>query len=328
MNKLAKRSNILFLGLVLSHILAAIALALLELKGFTIDFVARIIISELTILVPALIYVLVANLDLGKWMVFKKIRLRDIVLIILLTYSLMPFITVVNLVSQLFVRNEVASSMFTEVVNLPPILAIFYIGILGPVCEELVFRGLIYQGYRKSGNIFGGMLLSGILFGILHLNFNQFCYATVLGCIFVLMYEATGSILAPIIAHIVVNTHNTVLMLQEVKMYKEMGIDIEEMVNTNVPNSLMLIFIGIFMVAGAAFTCLAVLLYIVILRNNGTTNHIKNIFITIAEQFKIRIISPSCIIGFALCLVYISGVFEKFITGIKIISLAENGFCR
>lgn len=313
MNKFAKGSNRLFLSLVLTHIVVAVILELLEMKNIASSMTTRIILSELTIVVPALIYSLIGNLDLKEWIPVRRLKFGDLILIILFTYAMMPFITVINLVSQLFVENAVTTNMFEEAMNLPVFASIFYMGILGPLCEELVFRGFIYQGYRKSGNIFGGMLLSGLLFGLLHLNFNQFCYATVLGAIFVMLYEATGNFWAPFIGHMVINTHNTLLMIETKKAYERLGLDITQAINVEVSTTEKLLMIAIFMAFGTAFTLLAAFLFMLILKRNNTNGHIKNIFITISEQIKIAIVSPACIIGVILCILYMTGLLGRFI---------------
>ena len=49
--------------------------------------------------------------------------------------------------------------------------------LFGPFCEEFCFRGVVYRGYLKSGNVTGAVLLSSLLFGLMHMNFNQAPYA-------------------------------------------------------------------------------------------------------------------------------------------------------
>ena len=47
-------------------------------------------------------------------------------------------------------------SISGEVLNLPFLLTFFLMAVFGPVCEELCFRGVVYRGYLKSGNVVGG----------------------------------------------------------------------------------------------------------------------------------------------------------------------------
>ena len=66
----------------------------------------------------------------------------------------------------------------------------FFVGILAPVCEEVVFRGAIFGGMKKEGNIFKAVMVSGLLFGLLHMNINQASYAFVIGIL--LMFILSG----------------------------------------------------------------------------------------------------------------------------------------
>ena len=60
---------------------------------------------------------------------------------------------------------------------------VLYMGILIPVCEELVFRGVIMGKYFKYGKIFA-LISTAILFGAYHLNLIQLVSASLLGLLF------------------------------------------------------------------------------------------------------------------------------------------------
>ena len=57
------------------------------------------------------------------------------------------------------------------------------------------------------------MLLSALLFGLTHLNFNQMSYAVLVGIVSVLLLEGSGSIFYSMLFHICINTTNVVQML-------------------------------------------------------------------------------------------------------------------
>ena len=50
--------------------------------------------------------------------------------------------------------------------------------------------------------------MSGLVFGLFHLNINQFCYAFVIGVVFAFLVEATGSIWSSVLAHFAINTYS------------------------------------------------------------------------------------------------------------------------
>ena len=85
------------------------------------------------------------------------------------------------------------------------LLLVICIGILASIGEELVFRGLIYQRAKSYFGVGWAVGISSALFGIYHGNVVQFIYSVVLGILFAVLYEKTGTLLAPIIAHVATN---------------------------------------------------------------------------------------------------------------------------
>ena len=83
------------------------------------------------------------------------------------------------------------------------------VGILGPVAEEMVFRGAVL---RTLLNLFSqkshwwAILISAVLFGAIHFNTAQFAHALPIGLVLGWMYYRTGSILPGLLFHWVNNT--------------------------------------------------------------------------------------------------------------------------
>lgn len=75
-----------------------------------------------------------------------------------------------------------------------------------PLAEELLFRGLIYRRLRKIMTITPAMLISSLIFGIIHGNIIQAIYAFLIGMICAYIYEKFKNIWAPIILHATANT--------------------------------------------------------------------------------------------------------------------------
>lgn len=85
------------------------------------------------------------------------------------------------------------------------LIQIICLGILIPIVEELVFRGLMYKRLRYGLPYLPAALYGAFAFAIFHGNLVQMIYAFVLGMLFSYMYEKYGSIKAPIFAHIMMN---------------------------------------------------------------------------------------------------------------------------
>lgn len=79
--------------------------------------------------------------------------------------------------------------------------AILVICIIPAFCEEIVFRGVIGNGYVNSYKPLPAILLSGVLFALFHTNPAQTLHQFVLGCILTLFVMRSGSLWVAIIGH-------------------------------------------------------------------------------------------------------------------------------
>lgn len=94
--------------------------------------------------------------------------------------------------------------------NLPPKngeIALFFLvgGIVGPVAEELLFRGILYGFLRRWGMVVA-VALTSVLFVLSHPITHGFPVTQVVGGItFAVAYEVEGSLMAPITIHVLAN---------------------------------------------------------------------------------------------------------------------------
>jgi uncharacterized protein len=80
--------------------------------------------------------------------------------------------------------------------------ALVMAGLIGPVAEELVFRGLLFPLWQQRHGWIAAMLMSSTLFGIYHANFLP---AFVGSIIYTCLYMRTRSLWAPIVVHAAYN---------------------------------------------------------------------------------------------------------------------------
>lgn len=81
------------------------------------------------------------------------------------------------------------------------IIFYFTVGVLAPFCEETLFRGFLYSYLRGRWPVFPSVLVSGVLFAGIHLDYGGFLPLCVLGMLFAVVVERTKSILPSIVAH-------------------------------------------------------------------------------------------------------------------------------
>lgn len=92
------------------------------------------------------------------------------------------------------------------------IIGALAISVVGPLAEEVVFRGAI-MGYmlRKGVNPWVVILFSALLFGLMHINPAQVPFAMIVGVILGVIYYRTGNIILTTIIHIINNSVATIL---------------------------------------------------------------------------------------------------------------------
>lgn len=208
---MSKRINIFFLCFAAFYLISSIAVGVvIAATGIQLPYWMNILLSQSILLLPAVIYVLVMRIDVFKALPFRKIKVGDAFLSILLGYLLVPLVLFINNISMLFSTNYLEASS-NELITYPFLVQIFLMAVIPALVEEFIFRGLFYHSYRKSG-ILGAALTSALVFGLIHFNLNQFCYAFVLGIVFALMVEATGSIFSSMLAHFAINTYSIIMM--------------------------------------------------------------------------------------------------------------------
>ena len=119
---------------------------------------------------------------------------------------------VLTLISQLLPELMASYNEILELAGIGtnPLVTLIYAVLLGPVLEELVFRGVIYSYLEKSGiRPTFIILITGIMFGFVHLNVVQGTYAAVLGFLFGFLRYKYRSIKLTIFAHILLNFTGT-----------------------------------------------------------------------------------------------------------------------
>ena len=94
--------------------------------------------------------------------------------------------------------------------ELPVFLAVLTIGVLGPVAEELVFRGAVLGSLLKWNRIedkpWIAILLSALIFSVIHLNPAQVPTTLILGLLAGWLYFRTGSLVPGIVLHVMNNS--------------------------------------------------------------------------------------------------------------------------
>ena len=181
------------------------------LASMVTDYALQMLIIQLSIVAPSAVWVILcAKGKLPKRTVSETLGIHPIRPVICLEIALLmlfaaPVLTFVNVVSQMISSQAAGVEIVTSIIDYPYIVSVLIIGILPAICEEFVYRGMLFTGLKKL-SLPAAAVVSGLIFGLMHLNLNQFCYAFLMGAVFCLTDETVGSTLAGAIMHCLVNT--------------------------------------------------------------------------------------------------------------------------
>lgn len=105
------------------------------------------------------------------------------------------------LLERAFPQSEAAYREALERLAEAPTASLLRVCLLAPVVEEILMRGLVLDGLRDTCGVSGALLLSSLLFAVMHFNMVQTLSALVCGLILGVLYLKTGSVFCCILAH-------------------------------------------------------------------------------------------------------------------------------
>lgn len=302
----AKKCGWLFLSTVLFEF--AVMALLLVLDGkIQMGIIESLLVSQLIVLVPACIFLIFTREKITNLIAMRKPKISTSLLVIVLTGLCMPLITTVNAISMLFVDNEVTalSAYLTEV---PKWQVLLVVGIVGPICEEFVFRGIFYHGFRKSGRFIGAIVWSALLFGLTHMNFNQMSYAFVVGIIGAFLVEGCGSIIYSMLMHICINLPGAMQMV-----FMDLGSQMDGRASRQYIEQTMkmpyeqalCVMISVLSIVALVSTTLAVCLFCALVKKENRVEHMQMILHPKQKTVpKNKLVSVPLILGVIICLGY------------------------
>lgn len=200
--KKVSRANTYFLIIILLQLFLPVELIF---RWFNItDSKTMLLISHvITFIFPAIIYLIITKQSVKDVLKLNKLYFKDALLIILLAFVCQPIMTFFSLISQFFFENEIGNFV-TGIVDSPYIILLLLIAVLPAITEEITIRGVVLSGYEDK-NIYLAASITGLLFGIMHLDPQQFLYAAVLGFVLALVVRITNSIFASALIHFLIN---------------------------------------------------------------------------------------------------------------------------
>ncbi len=276
----------LFLLSMIAHILMSVGITLLDGKGLTLPVEVSLVISELTILIPSAIYILIKRSDFKTDLGFRPIKAGSVLMCVLLSVLVTPLASFVNVLSQLFVENTMVQ-MSDSLTGGSNAIVLFLAAVYGPFCEEFMFRSIFARGYGKHEGPMRAALISALFFALAHMNVNQAAYAFVLGVVFAIVNKAADSVYPSIILHICVNGANMLLLfvMTAAAKYAGDGVDLAESAEAARKGNAIYVLLGVTLIGALISTAIAVPCVVWLSKHEGRFEGLKEMF-TVKHERK------------------------------------------
>ena len=160
-------------------------------------------------------YLMIKNLPEEEKRESKTLGVFEVIKICFMSYSIVYIVNFLTNLLMMLIAVIKGSEVTNPLVNMLEgsnwIWSLIFAGILSPIIEEMMFRGVMLNKLRRYGDKVA-IITTAILFGLFHANFSQFFYAVALGIVFAYVALKTGTIKYSIILHIVVNIMGGVIL--------------------------------------------------------------------------------------------------------------------
>ena len=121
---------------------------------------------------------------------------------------------------------EVYSPTYASAKTLPEfILTFIAVGITPAIVEEFAFRGVVLGALRRFGDGFA-ILVSSLVFGLMHRNLSQIPFAFLVGIIMAFAVIKSGSLITSILIHLLNNGISVVISTVTEQMGNDMAVTV------------------------------------------------------------------------------------------------------
>lgn len=109
------------------------------------------------------------------------------------------------LIEMMSIQSDKYSNVEAIQYSVPLWLGLILYGLVAPITEEVIFRGITYNRMKRFFGVIPCMIVTSLLFGGFHANLPQFLYGTAMGVLMALVYEWVKSFAAPLLFHMAAN---------------------------------------------------------------------------------------------------------------------------
>ena len=169
------------------------------------DIAIVMIVAQILILLPVLIWVIVRKLPLRETFRLRPVSAGTALGSILIGFACWPIVSAAAtlLEKPLNLLGPYPPSPMPAGVLQSVVYAVTFV-LVAPLTEEPIYRGFILRAWLRRGTL-AGILLSGFLFGLVHSQIAALLPITFLGIVLGVLSHRSGSIYNTILAHAAYN---------------------------------------------------------------------------------------------------------------------------
>ena len=241
-------------------ILYAVGLVLLIYVGSYLQLKfkrAGIVLTQVMIISLPLLFAYFIKSDFKKVFSLKLPKIRHLIASFSLwigTYFVVMVIT--NIILYFFPQNQEIIKSLNKVLFIKDnlLLNLLMIAVMPAICEEMFFRGFILTSFKNNKKSYkGAIIFSGIMFGIMHMDFIRIIPTAILGMALAYAVCKSGSIVCSMFMHFLNNGFAVLVMHMSNKYLAN--------IQNNQVTSLSLSSIGVMLAIGFMFVLSGVLLF-------------------------------------------------------------------
>jgi len=162
------------------------------------------------ILLPVLLYLKIRKKNIRTTLLIRVPPRNHILASILLAISAIPMIAELSFIQDMILPmpeefSEALKAVFTLREGESFVIMFFVFAVTPAICEEGLFRGFLLSGFRNGLGKTSTILLTGLLFGLFHLNIYRLLPTAIIGFILTYVVLSGSSLVTAVIYHAVNN---------------------------------------------------------------------------------------------------------------------------
>lgn len=167
----------------------------------------------LLIMLPSIALIQFLNLDYKNLFPIKKVKLIDTVGAIGFWFIVLMLVGIISSIQLKLFPSQLKDLELLNKFMLDTKLweKILIFSLTPAICEEILFRGLIFGSLKEKMDMKYAIILSGFLFGLFHLYPGKILSTALLGMLFAYVVAKTGSIITAMTLHFINNSFSLLL---------------------------------------------------------------------------------------------------------------------